>query len=158
MRPMANLEIKRICRELQALAGSRISKMYGIGSDDFRFVFNARDGTKEIFARLGVCIHLTRFVREAPQEPTQLAMLLRKHVENSRVVSVYQHSDDRVIVFELEREKKFKLVFEMFAKGNLVLAGEEGKVLACRRTEEWRDRKTRIGEMYSFPSSSPSAS
>jgi predicted ribosome quality control (RQC) complex YloA/Tae2 family protein len=50
-------------------------------------------------------------------------------------------------------EQEYSLIFEMFAEGNLLLVGGDGKIQRCARREEWKDRGLREGQEYKFPGS-----
>ena len=49
--------------------------------------------------------------------------------------------------------EEFFLIFELFAKGNVVLADKEMKISSAFRKEHWKDRILKKGSVYKFPSS-----
>ncbi len=151
MREMNSLEISYMCAELQKLAGARLNKIYELGEGEFRFQFHIPECSVDVACELKKRLNMTKYIKEAPETPTQFAMSLRKHLENARVLKIQQHDFDRVLFFELERNKKYFLIFEMFAHGNLILADENFVVLQCYRREEWKDREIKIKEKYEFP-------
>ncbi|MFH1285034.1 MAG: NFACT family protein [Candidatus Micrarchaeota archaeon] len=153
MREIANIEMRYLSEELQKLAGARVEKIYELGESEFRFKLRIPGRYVDLTCYLKRTIHETKYVKEAPKSATQFAMVLRKHLENASVAKVYQFGVDRVLVFELQKESKLSLVFEMFSSGNLVLVGEDGKIISCYRREEWKDRKIARNETYVFPSS-----
>jgi predicted ribosome quality control (RQC) complex YloA/Tae2 family protein len=153
MREIANLELFCICKELQVLVGARLTKLYELGQDEFRLRFHSQNGGVDVFCKLRERLNITQYIKEAPQKPSNFIMGLRKHVEGARVKSIMQYGLDRVVVFELEKESRFLLVFEMFSHGNLILADSSYKVLQAYRSEEWKDREVRRGSKYDFPKS-----
>lgn len=153
MREIANIELFCICKELQAVVGARLEKLYEIDKDEFRFRFRSPSGTTDVFCRLKERINITQFIKEAPQKPSDFIMGLRKYIEGARVKSVMQYGLDRVVVFELEKQGVFLLIFEMFSHGNLILADSAYKIIHTYRAEEWKDRRIRRGERYNFPRS-----
>ncbi|MEW6329362.1 MAG: NFACT family protein, partial [Candidatus Micrarchaeota archaeon] len=137
--------------ELQKLAGARLTKIYELSDNEFRFAFHLPECSVDVACELRKRMNITKYIKEAPEAPTQFVMALRKHLENARVLKIQQHNFDRVLFFEFEREKKFFLIFEMFSHGNLILTDADFSVLQCYRREEWRDRKIKRKEKYEFP-------
>jgi predicted ribosome quality control (RQC) complex YloA/Tae2 family protein len=154
MREIANIELFCICKELQVLVGARLTKLYELGKDEFRLRFHSQQcGDVDVFCKLKERLNITQYIKEAPQKPSTFVMALRKYVEGATVRSIMQYGLDRVIVFELEKEKSFLLIFEMFSNGNLILTEKGCSILHAYRSEEWKDRKVRRGEKYIFPKS-----
>ena len=81
MRTMTNLEYRFVLSELEQLVGNRLDKIYQIGGKEFRLKFRGKDVT----AVLGERIHFTKYIKDAPEEPNQFVMLLRKYLENAKV-------------------------------------------------------------------------
>ncbi|MFH1470207.1 MAG: NFACT family protein [Candidatus Micrarchaeota archaeon] len=153
MRGMSNLEYNRLVSELQGLVGGRLDRLYDMGGGEFRLRIRLQGKTEDVWLKLGERLHLTRYIRDAPKEPSNLAMFLRKRIEGARIESLEQHDFDRVLVFRFSGEKKHSLVLEMFAEGNLFLLDSDGKIIRCLRREEWKDRTLKEGEHYKFPQS-----
>ena len=80
--------------------------------------------------------------------PPAFAMLLRKHLENSRVRSFDQHGFERVLV--LSTEDGYELVLELFGEGNVVLV-KDGDIVQPLRDQSWEHREVRPGRSYHFP-------
>ncbi len=154
MREIANIELFCVCKELQVLVGARLTKLYELSRDEFRLRFHSQQsGDVDVFCKLRERLNITQYIKEAPQKPSTFVMSLRKYIEGSRVKSVMQYGLDRVVVFELEKESSFMLIFEMFSNGNLILADKKCSILHAYRSEEWKDRNIRRGEKYIFPKS-----
>ncbi len=153
MRSASNFEYARICSELQPLVGSRLDKLYDMENGEFRLRFRLPGKYEDISVKLGERIHLTKYIRDAPKEPSNLAMFLRKRIEGARLESIKQHDFDRVVEFQFSGETPHSLVFEMFAEGNLVLVDSKRKILRVYRREEWKDRILKEGQEYKFPQS-----
>jgi len=160
MREIANLELGVLARELDvALAGARLQKFYELGENEFRLEFHApRRGTLDLAVELKKRLHLTKYVKPAPGQPSQFAMQLRKHLDGAEVRHVLQAGTDRVLVIGLGVKTdagilEKKLVLEMFSNGNIALTGDNDKIIACYRMEEWSDRKIKRGEAYALPAS-----
>lgn len=154
MREIANIELFCVCKELQVLVGARLTKLYEVGRDEFRMRFHSpQQGDTDVFCKLRERLNITQYIKEAPQKPSTFVMALRKYLEGAHVRSVMQYGLDRVVVFELEKENGFMLIFEMFSSGNVILADKQCSILHAYRNEEWKDRKIRRGEKYIFPKS-----
>jgi len=154
MREIANIELFCICKELQVLVGARLTKLYELSRDEFRLRFHSQQyGDVDVFCKLRERLNITQYIKEAPQKPSTFVMALRKYVEGAHVKSIMQYGLDRVVVFELEKENSFLLIFEMFSNGNVILADKQCSILHAYRNEEWKDRKIKRGEKYIFPKS-----
>lgn len=151
MREMANWEHEVVVRELQKLVGGRLTKFYELAPLLFRMRIHIPGTDVDVIAQPPVRLHETKYIREAPETPTNFAMKIRKHCEGAKIDAVEQHGFDRVVVFVFS--DGIRLVFELFGKGNVVLVSEEGKTIDCYRKEEWKDRVLQPGKEYSFPSS-----
>lgn len=82
-------------------------------------------------------LHLTDYPRQNPANPPLFCMVLRKHLEGGRILSLHQHGLDRIVEIEVEarneigdKEKKI-LIFEIMGKhSNLILLNGERTILA----------------------------
>ncbi len=144
MRTMCNIEYSRILRELEPLLGKHVNKAYDWGNGKLRF----RIGACDLAAQLGSFLASTNFIEETPKEPTDFALQLRNRIENAKITSITQPNSDRLLQFGLSNNHS--LIFEMFAKGNLILV-KEGKCVLCYRREEWKGRKIAPKEPYLLP-------
>jgi len=97
---------------------------------------------------IGKRLNITEYSIKAPEKPSQLSILLRKHLENKRLEKIEQHGFDRVVVLDFS---DYTLVMEFFSNGNMLLIDDKGKIILTFRHEEWKDRKLDRGETYLFP-------
>lgn len=146
MRPMETLEYAVLVQELQPLAGKRFDKIYNIGKNQLRI----KVGDVDLLIQLGAFVYATRQIPDSI-ELGNFSQKVRKELEGKRIGRILQANNDRIVVFEFPEHR---LILEMFAQGNAILAGGE-KILACYRNEQWKDRAIRPGETYRFPSSRP---
>ncbi len=150
---MESLEITAVVREFQSLVGGYIQKVYRPGEDTLTFRLHVPGtGKKTLLFKVGSALYLTEKDISNPMDPGGFVMLLRKHLGNARIEAIRQHEFDRVVVFELSGRRRFKLIFEIFGKGNLVLAVQDD-ILLPYRSESWRHRDLKKGEAYRFPPS-----
>jgi predicted ribosome quality control (RQC) complex YloA/Tae2 family protein len=79
-------------------------------------------------------------------------MILRKHLNNSRLVGVEQFGFDRVIRLEFEHGRgRLSLVIELFRDGNVVLLDEDGVIVRPLTHAKYASRSLKKGESYSPP-------
>lgn len=120
MKQMSSFDIKACVAELQRLVGGKVEKIYHYPPDEVRFRIYAKDKF-DLIIEAGKRIHLTKFPKEAPKFPSPFAMLLRKHLENARIFAIEQRDFDRIVIIDFEREKRKRIVAELFSKGNVIL-------------------------------------
>ncbi|MFA5106647.1 MAG: NFACT family protein [Candidatus Micrarchaeia archaeon] len=148
MRQMTSLEYMRIVSELGPLCGQRLDKFVDYGGKSFRL----RIGKADIAIDAPLRINLTKYIRDSPQTPTDLAFSVRKRIANARLESVFQHEADRVVAFLFSKDgEEFTLVFEMFSTGNCVLLDKDSVCMAAAEYNEWKDREIRLKKPYKFP-------
>ncbi len=107
-------------------------------------------------------MHLTEAHWKNPQNPPAFCMLLRKYLEPSRVIGVFQHGLERVVAIELEafaedgtRSDK-RLVFELLGRHSNILLLNADKIIfdAVKRipADKGQDRVLEPGAVYKLPS------
>lgn len=145
MKQLSSFDIKACVEELKELVGGKVEKVYHHPPNEIRIRIYA--GKKvDLVIEAGRRIHLTKFPKQAPRFPSAFAMLLRKHLEGARILSIEQYDFDRVVVIDFERgEEKRRLVAELFSKGNVVLLdGDDRVIMPLKHT-------VKVGERYKFP-------
>ena len=142
--PLSNLEIHWIVNELQPLVGLHFDRI-----SDFESGWKLKFGKYEVVADVPEKMYITMH-RKPAREPRGFTQYVRKHLRG-KVAAVRQPGFDRIIVFEFEGGQK--LAFELFARGNAVLVGADGKIEKAFRDEEWSARKIKRGEDYLLPPS-----
>lgn len=154
MREMASIEISRAVRELHTkVEGSRLRKFYDFGNGSFRIFFYNKAGNLHIYCSLLSTFNETSLVEEA-DEATTFAMSIRKRLENSLLTSLGQYGSDRIIVLEFGNDG-FRLLIEMYGKGNVILINSDGVIEACYKRIRYKGRSIAIGNHYSLPEGSP---
>lgn len=73
---------------------------------------------------------------------------LKKKLYNQRIKEIYQHKNNKVICFKLD---KYNLIFEFFSKSNIILTDLDLKIITSKQKEEWKDRIIKKNETYVFP-------
>lgn len=145
MREMQNLEYSYIVRELSQLEGKHFSKIYSLGGKSFRI----KVGDAQIIIDLPLRVGIAKYISKS-EEPTGFTEKMKKMLDNQKLMRVYQCGKDRIIALEFEKNVLF---LEMFAKGNIILSGKDGKITEVLREEKWKDRILKRGEEYKEPKS-----
>jgi predicted ribosome quality control (RQC) complex YloA/Tae2 family protein len=78
-------------------------------------------------------------------------MLLRKYIKGGSVIGVSQHNFDRIMRIDIQKEHKFSLVIELFAKGNIILLDEDDQIILPLKRKLWQDRRITSKEEYKYP-------
>jgi len=105
MRRISNVEVYRLVEELRnTIVGCRVGNIYQISKNLFSIMFRGREKI-EVIIIPGFALFITNYVWKKPEKPTSFAMALRKFVRGLRVLNVYQHDFERIVVFHLGFEK-----------------------------------------------------
>ena len=145
-----NISLAYIVAELAPiLEGSIVRKVQELENGWLKFRLQTRQGTKDLIAAPDA-LFITSFSIPAKKETSGYGAFLRKKLSNKKVLSLKQQGLDRIVTMQLEG---FFLIFELFAKGNVILADESMQILSAYRKEQWKDRTLRKGEQYKAPSS-----
>jgi predicted ribosome quality control (RQC) complex YloA/Tae2 family protein len=154
---LSSFDVYAVVQELRELRGARLNKVYQVGPQELKVVINIKGfGRAELVIEAGRRVHLTEYPKPSPKVPSSLAMALRKHLGNSFLEDVYQAGFDRVIVFRFQRAgREYRLVAELFGKGNIVLVGGDGKILALLRRQSFSTRELAVGVEYRYPPERP---
>ncbi len=123
-----------------------MTKIQQVGKELFKLTFSSPK--KELLIQPGERIHLTNYKIEAPSTASQITMLLRKKLKGKKLLDIYQHDNDRVIVLEFQ---DYFLILEFFSHGNFVLTDKDYSILFTFRKEAWKDRELKKGAKYKFP-------
>jgi len=133
-----NLSLAYLVAELKPLLdGSILRKVQELDNSWLKMRFQTKQGTKDLIAAPDA-VFLTSYSMPAKQTTSGYGAFLRKKLANKKVLALEQHGFDRILVMELEG---FFLIFELFAKGNVILTDEKKTILSAFRKEQWKDRK-----------------
>ena len=143
------MEYAAVVSELQPLVGKRFDRIRRLPAG----VYRLKIADAEIVIEPGVRLHKTKYVEEN-ESPDQFVQKATAELENSRLLSLKQVNNDRIVEFEFGQ---FIVVFEMFGKGNCVLI-REGQTVAAMKEESWTGREIRKGRPYNHPKSNFAAS
>lgn len=148
---MSNLDYHYAVLELAAAVGGRLEQVYEIEDDVFRFRLSSKGEKTDLVATLGTRLSSSKMIPESPMQPTSFASLLRKKLANAVIEEISQVSLDRLVAMRLRKDETHLLYFEMFAKGNLVLCDEQGKIIATYHEQKEAKRAVARGGQYPVP-------
>jgi len=145
---MSSFDIAAITLELeQNIIGKHLDNIYQLSEKTF--LVKIRPGDLNLIIQIEKRIHLTKYAVKAPRAPTQFCMALRKYLSDGKIIDVGQHEFERIVTFTIQtREGNFKLIAEMFKRGNLILLDPEDKILHSTRYLKMRDRNIIRGERF----------
>ncbi|KAI9673939.1 MAG: hypothetical protein M1817_002145 [Caeruleum heppii] len=148
----SSLDVKVIAHELStALQNLRLTNVYDLSSRIFLFKFARPDNKQQLVVDSGFRCHLTTYQRATAAAPSAFVTRLRKFLRTRRVTAVDQVGTDRVIELQFS-DGQYRLFFEFYAGGNIILTDGELKILALLRivSPGFDQEELRAGLVYSL--------
>lgn len=134
--------------------GGKIQKVYGTERYALVLDLYAKElPYRYLYVELPSTIFMHTQKVEMPPRPSGFAQRVRGQLQGLRITALKQHGRDRIVVMELEGAKRMTLVFELFAKGNIVVLDEHGVIRNVFVRESFGSRNVRPGVAYVFPPS-----
>lgn len=132
--------VAAVVKECQtALTGSRIYKIAQPEADELLLTLKAPAGQYRLLLSVNASlplIYLTQTNRPSPMTAPNFCMLLRKHIQNGRIVSVSQPGLERIMHIDIEHLNDLgdicrkKLIIELMGKhSNLIFCKEDGEII-----------------------------
>ena len=97
-------------------------------SGAYRLIISTAAGTARV--------HITQAEIENPKVPPMFCMLLRKHLNSGRLLSVRQDGQERILFFDFEATnemgdlQKLSLAVEIMGRhSNMIVIGADGKII-----------------------------
>jgi len=145
-----NLSLAYIVAESKPLLeGSILRKVQELENGWLKLKLQTRQGSRDLIAAPDA-LFIAGHSMPAKQLTSGFGAFLNKQLANKRIISFEQQGFDRILAMRFEG---FSLIFELFAKGNVILIDSENMILAVQRKEQWKDRTLQKGEQYKPPSS-----
>ena len=153
---LSALDVWYLVREMRSLlADAFVDKVYQGGEGKKEFLFRLRSpktGKQLLFLAPPNALFLTEHRFSWPQHPPGFCMQLRKHLTNAKVVTIEQHDFERVVELTFQKGLvSWKVVVELFSKGNVLLVNEEGLIRGVQDLQRWKDRTLRVNAPYAYP-------
>ena len=134
------ITIANLTQELKdALTGGRLSKIAQPESDELLLTIKAPSGQYRLLLSANASLpllYLTEKNKPSPMTAPGFCMLLRKHIQNGRILSVTQPGLERIVNFEIEHLDEMgdlcrkKLIIELMGKhSNIIFCQENGTII-----------------------------
>lgn len=146
------------------MAGGRIDKIYQPERDELVLSVRLMRGGVKLLLSVGAGAPRMHFIetgRENPAAPPMFCMLLRKHLQGAKIVSVTSPDMERMAIIECDTvdemgipSKKYLAVEMMGKYSNIILYGEDGRILdAIKRVDGDTSGKRQVlpGLFYRMP-------
>ncbi|KAK6340530.1 hypothetical protein TWF696_008856 [Orbilia brochopaga] len=160
----SSLDVQVISHELHnSLIAHRLTNIHDLSSRTFQFKFqsSATQTRHVLVVDSGFRCHLTGFARTTASSPSGFVEKLRKCLKTRRVTAVRQVGADRIIEIQfgvvaapegtgIPGVGGYRLFFEFFASGNIILTDAALKIIALLRIvpEGPNQQKVAKGETY----------
>ncbi|MHA1689207.1 MAG: ribosome rescue protein RqcH [Promethearchaeota archaeon] len=151
----SNIDVLAICKELDSvLQDSMISNIYEVGGLLILKVKTKDREKKNLIIERDTRVNLTDYDYPLPKYPSQFILSLRRFLRRRRILRMYQHDFDRIVIFELFNADtaSWKLVIELFNKGNYLLIDEENRIIIAKKYLKFKERDLLPKKEYKFPS------
>ena len=149
----SSFDVARIVRELSEMVGARARKAYQPHYEQVVLRLNRKGvpSTDLVIVR-GRRVYTSQRDRPMPSKPSQFAMVLRKHLNNSRLIGVEQLGFDRVIRLTFEHGGgRLALIIELFRDGNVLLLDENDVIIQPLTHAKYASRTLKKGVAYTPP-------
>lgn len=147
---LSGVDVRVLCHELkQQIVGSWITNIYHLPSNIFIIKLRKPQiGLQYLLIEPGKRIHLSQFNRIMPSEPSNFCKTLRSHLRDRRINAVDQRDLDRIVTLNIGPDDGFKLVVELFGKGNMIFVSQSDKIINALSYRKMRDRDIHPGRPY----------
>ena len=163
--PLDALFLTALRGELSAqLAGCRVDKVQQPSRDTLVLHLRAPGAQAKLLLSASPNhprLHLTQSALENPAQPPMFCMLLRKHLTGGRLLEITQPPMERLVQLrfactgELGESSEKSLVLELMGRNsNLILLGEDGRIIDCMRRVDFEiseQRQVLPGLVYRLP-------
>jgi len=147
-------ELSILAEELHVLVDAKIDNVYQ-NKDEFYLQFHKTSHGKLIFyIKLPSLCFISSTKSNIPEKPSGFCMGLRKHLSGAKLSSLKQHNFERILELDFStKDKKLKLIIELFSTGNIILLDDKNSIIISYRTQAWSSRIIKAGHEYVFPPS-----
>jgi predicted ribosome quality control (RQC) complex YloA/Tae2 family protein len=139
---MSGIDVMAMVREMNTCLPLWAGKIYQFGEKTIGIRLGGEHKKFLFFIEAGRRAHLVQAFPPSPKNPTGFAMLLRKHLEGGKILSIAQFGIERILYFDIgKREQVFRLIIELFDEGNVILCREDGTIIMPLWHHRFRDRE-----------------
>lgn len=150
---LSSLDLHYLVDELQALKGARVAKVYSpLKKEILIQLFMTGSGKKMLRINAPSYIYLSDFKEDQPERPSGFCTILRKYLDNAWLREINQLGFERIIELVFEgKEGNYRLIAELFSKGNLVLCKGDYTIIMPAESQDWKERSVRPKQVYAAP-------
>ncbi len=151
MRELYTLELSELVRELKPIEGLYVDQFYETEKNRFRFRLSRKGERVNLQCILPYAINRTDMV-EIKEEATNFSLGVRKRASGARITGIGQLNNDRIVMIKLEKAgEESSVIFEMFGRGNMIIADSAMKIQLAYMIHDFKDRSIRSGSIYKPP-------
>ena len=151
MRELYTPELMQLVKELKAIEGFYIDQFYELDKNRFRFKLSKKGEKSNLQCILPYTLNRTEFV-ELKEEASGFSLAVRKRLSGARIESIYQLGEDRILAIRFSKANaESYIIFEMFGKGNMIIADPDMKIQLVYVVHNFKDRSVKTGEIYNPP-------
>lgn len=153
MKQLSAVEVLYMSQELQQLIKARLSQIYQYGNKELLLQFHIfGKGRTLLKVRVPSAVYLASG-KDLESSATGFCSLLRKKLNNSTLTAVKQPGFERILQLDFSSKNgRFSLFFELFSKGNIILA-QDGTIAAAAERQAWSSREVAVGKPHQLPPS-----
>lgn len=129
--------LRKDCQD--CLIGGRIYKIYQPEADELTFIIKNNRSTYRLLLSASASLPLVYLTTEQKNNPIQapnFCMLLRKHINNGRIVDIIQPKFERILIFKIEHLNELgdlcqkNLIVEIMGKhSNIIFTDDENRII-----------------------------
>ncbi|MDO4170440.1 MAG: NFACT RNA binding domain-containing protein [Lachnospiraceae bacterium] len=156
--------LKRDCQNF--LVGGRIYKIYQPEQDELTLIIKNNRTTYRLLLCANASLPLVYLTTETKNNPTQapnFCMLLRKHINNGRIIDIRQPGFERILEFTIEHYDELgdlnqkKLIIEIMGKhSNIIFTNSKNQIIDSMKhisSQISSVREVLPGRTYCYPPS-----
>lgn len=151
MKQISGVDLSALMGELKQLEGARVERIYQ-RKDEF-FIVAKKSGEEKMI--LAIVLPSALFLsnqKPSMGQPSAFCSKLRSLAERAIIVSLQQVGLERVVKIHLSTKAGDRIFYiELFSKGNLIVCEADHKIILPYRSQTWRDRTLKRGEVYQAP-------
>jgi predicted ribosome quality control (RQC) complex YloA/Tae2 family protein len=154
VKEFTSFDVSAVVRELKTtIVDSRVNNVYQPEKKTLLLKLHKPDmPALQLVLQAGRRLNLTAYASKKPSAPPAFCMALRKYLRSAWLTGIEQFEFERIVVLYFKSQTGIlRLVCEFFGDGNIVLVGEDGKILQALYYKHMRDRDIVRGEPFRFP-------
>jgi predicted ribosome quality control (RQC) complex YloA/Tae2 family protein len=157
MRQLTSLDFRYLLKEIgldgeNSIISAKCDKFYISEEKELLILMHIPNRGKKILRAAPGIMYLSDFKEEMPEKPHAFAQYLRKHLASARIRQARQLGFERIIEFVLStKDGMFRLIIELFGKGNIVLCNEDFEIIAALEYKSWGIRDIKQKAKYDYP-------